>query len=59
MYPDNAYFEFYPADIVDRILLERPDASVEQLNQLMQAEWDIDVRNRPRSMAELADILGL
>jgi hypothetical protein len=59
MYPDNAYYEFYPADIVDKILAEHPDATVERKNRLMQALWDTDPRNYRPSMAELADDLGL
>lgn len=58
MYPDSAYYEFYPAEIVDEVLRENPGASVEQLNVLMQAKWDI-VKPRRREMAELADELGL
>ena len=64
MYPDNAYYEFYPAEIVDKILREHLSASVERLNCLMQAEWDAvrppqGYRNARMSMAELADELGL
>lgn len=58
MYPDNAYYEFYPAEIVDEILRKNPGASVEQLNNLMQAKWDA-VKPKQKSMAELADELGL
>lgn len=41
MYPDDAYYEFYPAEIVDKILLEHRGATVEELNCLMKAEWNI------------------
>ena len=58
MYLDNAYCEFYPTEIVDKILREYPDASVEQKNQLMQAEWDA-IKPESKSMARLADELGL
>ena len=58
MYPDNAYYEFYPAKIVNKILRENPNASVEQLNQLMQAEWDA-VKPEQKTVAQLADELGL
>ncbi len=58
MYPDNAYYEFYPAETVDKILREHPTATVEQLNYLMQKEWDT-AKPVPKSMAELADKLGL
>lgn len=60
MYPDNAYYEFYPAEIVDRILAEHPDATVEHLNNLMQAEFDALKAKHPRfSMAECMDALGM
>jgi len=58
MYPDNAYYEFYPAEIVGKVLREHPGATVERLNRLMQAEWDA-IKPAPKSMAELADELGL
>jgi len=58
MYPNSAYYEFYPAEIVDKILREYPNATVEQKNDLMQAEWDA-VRAIGRAMSELADDLGL
>lgn len=58
MYPDYAYYEFYPAEIVDQILREHPDATVERLNSLMQAEWGAK-KPRQKSMAELADNFGM
>lgn len=42
MYPDYAFYEFYPEEIVERVLREHPDATVRQLNCLMQEEWDIE-----------------
>ncbi len=58
MYPDWAFWEFYPAEIVEKVLRENPDATVKQLNCLMRAEWDA-VNSKRISMAELADELGL
>lgn len=57
MYPDSAFYEFYPPDIVEKILREHPDASIEEKNRLMQTEWDA-TKSQP-SMAELADDFGL
>ena len=64
MYPDDAFGEFYPQEIITKVLCEHPGASVEQLNNYMQAEWDAvrppeNYRNARKSMAELADELGL
>ena len=39
MYPDNAYSEFYPASVVEKIWQENPNATREQLHKLMQDEW--------------------
>lgn len=39
MYPDNAYSEFYPAEIVEKVYRENPKASRKQLHTLMQNEW--------------------
>lgn len=58
MYPDNAYREFYPTAIVDKVLHENPDATVGRLNSLMQAEWDA-TKPGQLSMAQLVDELGL
>lgn len=58
MYPDNAFYEFYPADIVDEVKREHPKASVGEKNRLMRELWDAKKRPTP-SMAELADALGL
>ena len=40
MYPDDAFYEFYPPEIVDRIFREHPGATMERLHGLMQVEWD-------------------
>ena len=58
MYPDDAFYEFYPTEIVDKILREHPHATVEHLNRLMQTEWNA-IKPKQKSMAELADELGL
>ena len=39
MYPDNAYSEFYPAEVVEKIWAEYPNASVAEKHVLMQQEW--------------------
>ena len=60
MYPDNAFYEFYPQEIVDEILLKHPGVTMERLHSLMQAQWDAKRRTQTRkSVAELADELGL
>jgi hypothetical protein len=57
MYSDNAWYEYYPAEIVDKVFREHPDATAEQKHRLMQAEWD-SRRPPQQSMAELADAMG-
>lgn len=63
MYPDWAFGEFYPNEIVKKVLRENPRASIEQLHGLMQAEWDAvkpkHDANHVMSMAELAEELRL
>lgn len=54
MYPDNACAEFYPTEIVDKVLREHPGASVERLNFLMQREWDA-AKREPMSTTQLTD----
>jgi hypothetical protein len=39
MYPDNAYPEFYPMNIVEKVFKEWPSASVKEKHILMQQEW--------------------
>ena len=58
MYPDNAFYEFYPSDIVEEVLRENLTASMEEKHRLMQERFDARKRPTP-SMAELADALGL
>jgi hypothetical protein len=38
--PDNAYYEFYPAEIVDKIWNEHPNATTAEKHRLTQAEWN-------------------
>lgn len=57
MYPDNAFYEFYPAEIVDKVISENPGVTVERLHQLMQAEFEKAKRAEPWKY-ELAEYLG-
>lgn len=40
MYPDYAFYEFYPAEIVDEVLETNPGIDRERLHELMQEKWD-------------------